>query len=510
MFASLTKRLSATFDRLRGRGRLTEDEVAAAAREIRIALLEADVALPVVQDFTARIRRDAVGQDITRGVNAGQQVVKIVHDALVDMLGGEAHSPLTFGPAPCAYLMVGLQGSGKTTTTAKIARHLREVHGKRVLAASLDVYRPAAREQLQQLGTQAAFDTLPIVAGEDDPLQIAARALGAAKTGGYDVVLLDTAGRTTVDAEMMAQAAAIAKATNPVETLLVADAMTGQDAVNTAQAFADAVGLTGIVLTRVDGDARGGAALSMRAVTGRPIKLIGVGERWDALEPFHAERIAGRILGMGDVVSLVEKAAQVVDQDDAAKMLAKMQRGRFDYADLLTQMRQMQKMGGAGALLKMLPGMGDLAEAAGAAGLDDTVLKRSEAVILSMTPAERADPDLMNMSRKRRIAAGSGTSIAEVNRLAKQVKQMGAVMKRLRRGGLGGLLGGLFGGGAPGPDDLAALAAPEGGAGGLAPNPFADGGAPGGLPGGLSMGPRPSPTKKRVKRKPRPKRGGRR
>jgi signal recognition particle subunit SRP54 len=509
MFASLTKRLSTTFDRLRGRGRLTEDEVAAAAREIRIALLEADVALPVVQDFVERIRREAVGQDITRGVNPGQQVVKIVHDALVDMLGGGEHSPLTFGPAPCAYLMVGLQGSGKTTTTAKIARHLAEAHGKRVLAASLDVYRPAAREQLAQLGAQAGFDTLPIVEGEG-PLDIAARALGAAKAGGYDVVILDTAGRTTVDAAMMADAAAIARATNPVETLLVADAMTGQDAVNTAQAFADGVGLTGIVLTRVDGDARGGAALSMRAVTGRPIKLLGVGERWDALEPFHAERVAGRILGMGDVVSLVEKAAQVVGQDDAAKMLAKMQKGRFDYADLLTQMRQMQKMGGAGALLKMLPGMGDLAEAAGAAGLDEAVLKRSEAVILSMTPAERANPDLMNMSRKRRIAAGSGTSIAEVNRLAKQVKQMGAVMKRLRRGGLGGLLGGLFGGGAPGPDDLAALAAPQEGPGGLAPNPFADGGAPGGLPGGLPLGPRPSPTKKRAKRKPRPKRGGRR
>ncbi|MBL3676505.1 MAG: signal recognition particle protein [Alphaproteobacteria bacterium] len=483
MFDSLTKRLSSTLDRLRGRGRLTEAEVAAAAREIRIALLEADVALPVVRDFVERVKRDAVGQDIVKGVTAGQQVVKIVNDALVDMLGGgQEAEPLAFGSAPCAYLMVGLQGSGKTTTTAKLAVYLRDKHGKRALAASLDTYRPAAREQLQQLGAQAGFATLPIVVGEG-PLDIAARALREGRTGGYDVVLLDTAGRTSVDAAMMAEAAAIAKATGPVETLLVADAMTGQDAVNTARAFAEEVGLTGIVLTRADGDARGGAALSMRAVTGRPVKLLGVGERWDALEPFHAGRVAGRILGMGDVVSLVEKAAEVADADAAEKMLAAFQAGRFTFHDLLAQMRQMKKMGGLGYLMGMLPGVSGLAEKAAAAGLDDGTMKRQEAIILSMTQAERGQPELLNMSRKRRIAAGSGTSVAEVNKLTKQLDKVQGVMKHLKRGGLSGLMGQMLGGDGPPPDmeALLAQAAPQ---------------------------PRPAPTKK--KRKPRPKRVKRR
>ncbi len=460
----------------------------AVSREIRIALLEADVALPVVKDFIAGIKDKAVGQDVIKGVNPGQQVIKIVHDALVEMLGSET-ADLQFATPPCAYLMVGLQGSGKTTSTAKIAKHLTDKHKKKVLMASLDVYRPAAQEQLAQLGEQTEIATLPIVEGQK-PLAIAERAMDAARKEGYDVVMLDTAGRLSIDEELMAEVADIQKATKPVETLLVADAMTGQDAVQTASAFDAVVPLSGIMLTRVDGDARGGAAMSMKAVTGKPIKLLGVGEKWDALESFHPDRIAGRILGMGDVVSLVEKAVETVDADEAAKMAKKFKKGQFDFNDLLSQMQQMKKMGGMGAMMKMLPGIGNMAGQLEEAGMDDSFIKRQEAIIFSMTKEERAKPELLNMRRKQRIAAGSGTSVQEINKLVKQHKQMQSMMKKMKKMGMGGMMKqmkGMMGGKADelelmaqsmDPDalgkDLAGLGSKD--AGPLGDNPFAPGG----------------------------------
>ncbi len=433
----------------------------AAAREIRIALLEADVALPVVKDFIETIKKKATGQNIIKGVNPGQQIIKIVNDALIEMLGSTTQE-LKFGATPSVYLMVGLQGSGKTTTTAKIAKLLTDKHNKKVLMASLDIYRPAAQEQLKILGEQTGIATLPIV-DKQKPADIAKRALDAARKEGFDVVILDTAGRVTVDAEMMAEAAAVKKLAAPVETLLIADAMTGQDAVNTAKAFDAQVGLTGIVLTRIDGDARGGAAMSMRAVTGKPIKLLGTGEKWDAVEPFHPDRIAGRILGMGDIVSLVERAAESVNAADAEKMAAKFKKGQFDFDDLLSQLRQMKKMGGMGSLAKLLPGLGNIAAKLDEAKIDDNLLKYQEAIILSMTAKERAKPDLLNASRKKRIAAGSGTSVQDINKLVKQQMQMETMMKRLKKGGMAGMMkqmGGLMGGKASvGEDDIAALAA---------------------------------------------------
>lgn len=487
MFDSLSQKLGGVFDKLRGKGTLSENDVMAVSREIRVALLEADVALPVVKDFIAGIKEKAVGENVIKGVNPGQQVVKIVNDALVEMLGSEADE-LKFSSPPSAYLMVGLQGSGKTTSTAKIAKLLTDKHKKKVLMASLDVYRPAAQEQLRVLGEQTSVATLPIVEGQK-PEAIAKRALDTARKEGFDVVILDTAGRTTLDEQMMAEAAAIQKIAKPIETLLVADAMTGQDAVNTAKAFNEQVGLSGIVLTRVDGDARGGAAMSMKAVTGKPIKLIGTGEKWTEIETFHPERVAGRILGMGDIVSLVERAAETVDQDEAKRMAKKLRKGKFDFNDLLSQMRQMSKMGGMGAMMKMLPGMGKMAGALDAAGMDDGFIKRQEAIILSMTPQEREKPALLNASRKKRIAAGSGTSVQDINKLVKQLKQMQKVMKQVRKMGMGKMMGmmkDMMGGGA---DDLEMMAQsidPNGlgkdmqalkDAGPLGSNPFAPGGA---------------------------------
>jgi len=445
MFDSLSDRLGGVFDKLRGRGALKEDDVRAAMREVRIALLEADVALPVVRRFIDAVTEKAVGHEVLRSVTPGQQVVKIVHDELVEMLGGEMPADLDLAAAPpVVIMMVGLQGSGKTTSTAKIAKFLKEKQGKKVLMASLDVNRPAAQEQLAVLGEQTGVATLPIIAGQA-PVDIANRALQAAKLQAIDVVMLDIAGRLHVDDALMAEMRAVAAATSPRETLLVVDSLTGQDAVNVAQSFAGQVDLTGVVITRMDGDARGGAALSMRAVTGKPIKFAGTGEKIDAIEAFQPVRVAGRILGMGDVVSLVEKAAAAVEQEDAERMAERMMKGLFDMNDLRTQLRQMQNMGGLGMLAGMMPGMKKAKQAMAASGMDDRVLVRMDAIISSMTPKERVNPALLNAKRKIRIANGSGTQVQDVNKLIKMHQEMGKAMKQIKKmGGLKGL-GALFG-----------------------------------------------------------------
>jgi signal recognition particle subunit SRP54 len=452
LFEGLSSKLGAVFDRLRGRGALSEADVTEALREVRIALLEADVALPVARDLINQVRERAVGQEVIRSVAPGQQVVKIVNDALIDALGGkDASGGLDLeAPAPVAILMVGLQGSGKTTTSGKIALRVRSKLKRRVLLASLDVHRPAAQQQLATLATQAEVVSLPIVAGQM-PLEIAARAMDVARRELFDVVVLDTAGRLAIDDALMAEVAAVKAAVNPHETLLVVDAMTGQDAVNTARAFQEKVGVTGIVMTRVDGDARGGAALSMRAVTGAPIKLLGAGEKLDALEDFHPERIAGRILGMGDIVSLVERAAETIDRDEAEQLAARMQKGQFTLEDYAKQLQQIGKMGSLQGILGMLPGVGKIKDQLKDANLDERILKRQAAIISSMTPKERRAPDLIKASRKRRIAAGSGVQVQDVNRLLKQFDDMSAMMKRMNkmgqkgmmRGGLASLLPGL-------------------------------------------------------------------
>jgi signal recognition particle subunit SRP54 len=442
MFDTLSDRLGGIFDRLRGRGALSEDDVAAAMREIRVALLEADVALPVVRDFIAAVREKAVGQDVIRSVTPGQMVVKIVHDHLIETLTGGATGDSAIdlnAPAPVGIMLVGLQGSGKTTTAAKVALRLKTRERKKVLMASLDVQRPAAQEQLAQLGKQIGVATLPIVAGER-PVAITRRALDVGRREGYDVVMFDTAGRLHVNEELMLEVAAVRDAAVPHQTLLVADAMTGQDAVNVAKAFGERAGVTGIVLTRVDGDARGGAALSMRAITGKPIVFIGTGEKIDALEPFHPERIAGRILGMGDVVSLVEKAAETADQEEAEKLAKKLEKGNFDLDDLAGQLRQLRRMGGMSSMLGMLPGIGKIKKQIDAANIDETIIKRQEAIIGSMTKAERRNPNLLNGSRRRRIATGSGTSVPEVNRLMKQYQDMSGMMKRMKKLGQKGMM----------------------------------------------------------------------
>ena len=438
MFDSLSGRLAQVFDGLTRRGALGEAEVAKAMRDVRIALLEADVALPVVKDFTARVAEEAVGATVLKSVAPGQQVVKIVNDRLVEMLGGTAAEIDIAAAPPAAVLMVGLQGSGKTTTTAKLGRFLSRSRRKRVLMASLDTRRPAAMEQLSVLGGQAAVDVLPVAAGQD-AVAIARRAMKTGAREGYDVVLLDTAGRMHADEALMAEAEAVRDACRPAETLLVADALTGQDAVNVARAFDERVGLSGIALTRVDGDGRGGAALSMRAVTGRPIKLIGTGEGLDAIEPFHPDRIASRILGMGDVVSLVEKAQDGIDREEAAALARKARKGGFDLDDLSRQIDQMRRMGGMEGLLGMLPGVGRVKKQLADANVDLAVLDRNQAIIGSMTPAERRNPKLLNGARKRRVAGGSGTSVQDVNRLLKQVKQMNVMMKRAGKLGEKGL-----------------------------------------------------------------------
>ncbi|MGH6870763.1 MAG: signal recognition particle protein [Rhizomicrobium sp.] len=449
MFDSLQKRLGATFDRLRGRGALSEADVDEGLAEIRDSLIDADVALPVVKDFIDRVRPRAVGAEVIRSVSPGQQIVKIVHDALVETLGKE-NASLDIGSPPAPILMVGLQGSGKTTTSAKLGLMLQSREKKRVLMASLDVSRPAAMEQLKILGEQAGVPTLPILAGQM-PLDIARRALAAAKVGGYDVLILDTAGRQHIDEQLMTEVAQLRDAVHPHETLLVADSLTGQDAVNIAKSFHDRVPLSGIVLTRADGDARGGAALSMRAVTGAPIKFLGVGEKLDALEAFHPDRVANRILDMGDVVSLVEKAAQDFDQAKAEKMAAKLKKGSFDMNDLAEQLAQMKKLGGMQGLLSMLPGVGKVKDQLAAAGLDDAIITRQEAVIQSMTRAERRDPDIINGSRRKRIAAGAGVEVSDVNKLLKMHRQMSDMMKKVGRGGRGAMQGlaGMFGGTMP-------------------------------------------------------------
>jgi signal recognition particle subunit SRP54 len=439
MFESLTERLGDVFDRLRKRGALNEADVTAALREVRVALLEADVALPVVKDFINGVRDKAIGQDVIRSVTPGQMVVKIVHDHLVETLGAEAVEVSLRATPPVPILMVGLQGSGKTTTTAKLAIRFKSRERKKVLMASLDVHRPAAQEQLAILGRQAGIDTLPIVAGEN-PVVIATRAMTTARLQGYDVVMLDTAGRLHIDEGLMLEVAAVRDVAKPHEILLVADALTGQDAINVAKAFNDRLDITGVVLTRIDGDARGGAALSIRAVTGKPIKLMGTGEKLDALEPFHPDRIAGRILGMGDVVSLVEKAAETVDQQEAEKLAAKLAKGNFDLDDLASQLKQLRKMGGMSSMLGLLPGIGKVKKQLAEANIDDRVIKRQEAIISSMTKEERKNPKLMNASRRRRIAAGSGTSVQDVNRLLKQHQDMAQMMKQVSKMGKKGFM----------------------------------------------------------------------
>ena len=444
MFEALSDKLTGVFDRLRRRGALSEIDVNEALREVRLALLDSDVALPVVRDFINKVRDRAIGAEVLDSVSPGQQVVKIVNDVMIESLGGEGAVPINLNAAPpVAILMVGLQGSGKTTTSGKIALRLRTRDRKRVLLASLDTQRPAAQLQLQQLAEQALVPSLPIIAGQT-PVQIALRALDTARREGFDVVILDTAGRLSIDQALMDEVKQVRAVTSPAETLLVVDAMTGQDAVNTAKAFNDAVGVTGIVLTRMDGDARGGAALSMKAITGAPIKLMGVGEKQDALEDFHPERVAGRILGMGDIVGLVEKASETIDQAEAERLAAKMMRGKFDLDDYASQLKQISKMGSISNILGMLPGAAKMKAQLEGANIDQKVFGRQAAIISSMTKKERRQPDIIKASRKKRIAAGSGTSVQDVNKLLKQFDDMTTMMKRVGKMGQKGLMrGGL-------------------------------------------------------------------
>ena len=503
MFEGLSDRLSGILSGLTRRGALTEADVTAALREVRRALLEADVALEVVRGFTEKVREQAVGATVLKSVTPGQMVVKIVNDQLVAMLGSQAEVIDLNAPSPVPILMVGLQGSGKTTTTAKIAKRLTSRDKRRVLLASLDTRRPAAMEQLAVLGRQVGVETLPIVAGQS-AVQIAKRAMEAARLGGFDVVMLDTAGRITLDEGLMQEAADVKAATKPHEVLLVADALTGQDAVNTARAFDQRLGVTGIVLTRMDGDARGGAALSMRAVTGKPIKLVGTGEKVDALEEFHPDRVANRILGMGDIVSLVERAAETIDQEQALRVAEKMRKGKFDLDDLSMQLGQMEKMGGIGGLMGMLPGMAQMKKQVEGANLDEKMFRRQRAIISSMTPEERRNPDILKASRKKRIAKGSGVDVAEINKLLKMHRTMADMMKAMGSGkrGIGQALGNMFGLGGgglgqmgkmmgggmpePTPEQIAALEKQFGGK--LPPMPQGLGGGPGKLPGLPGLG----------------------
>jgi signal recognition particle subunit SRP54 len=508
MFDGLTERLSGVFDRLSGRGVLGEKDIDEALREVRVALLEADVALPVVKDFITRAKEAATGEAVIRSIRPADQVVKIVYDGLVDMLGGEEPEGLKLAlNPPSVILMAGLQGSGKTTTAAKLALRLTRVDRQKVLMASLDTRRPAAMEQLALLGKQIEVDTLPIVAGQS-AVDIARRALQVAKLSAYDVVILDTAGRTTLDEQMMAEAAQIAQIAQPTETLLVADSLTGQDAVRTAKAFHERLPLTGLVLTRADGDGRGGAALSMRAVTGLPIKFLGAGEKVEALDVFDARRVAGRILGQGDIVALVEKAATDLDQARTEAMARKLAKGQFDLEMMSDQLAQMEKMGGLEGVMGLLPGVQKMKKQIAESGMDDRMIKRQRAIIGSMTKTERRKPDILAASRKRRIAAGAGVEVSEVNRLLKQHRQMADAMKMMTRNGgagmakmaamLGGGGGGMdrlknLGGGkmpAPDPKELEQLQQKLQGLGGGAPTP-------GGLPGlGGSLPPGFNPFKK--------------
>ncbi len=495
MFENLSERLSGVFDRLTKQGALSEDDVKTALREVRVALLEADVSLPVARDFVKAVQDKATGQAVTKSVTPGQQVVKIVHDELVHVLSGGDADPgaLKIDSPPAPILMVGLQGSGKTTTTAKLARRLQTRNGKRVLMASLDTNRPAAMEQLAILGQQIGVDTLPIVRGETAQ-QIARRAKQQATLGGYDVYMLDTAGRLHIDAELIAQAAEVRDITGPRETLLVVDGLTGQDAVNVAEAFDRDIGVTGVVLTRMDGDGRGGAALSMRAVTGKPIKYVGLGEKMDAIEEFHPERIAGRILGMGDIVSLVEKAQETIEAEQAERMMKRFQKGQFNMNDLKMQLEQMMKMGGMEGIMGMMPGMKKMAKQMDQSGMDDSVLRRQIALIQSMTRKERANPQILQASRKKRIAAGAGLEVSELNRLLKMQRQMSDMMKKMGKmkgGMLKQAMRGMFGGKGPGggmPSEAEIQAAAKQMGGGGMPGGLPGMGGPGGmqLPSGLS------------------------
>lgn len=503
MFEALNERLTGVFDRITGRGALSEKDVAEAMREVRVALLEADVALPVVKDFIAFATERATGEEVIRSVKPADQVIKIVYDGLIEMLGGEEPVPLnTNATPPAVVLMAGLQGSGKTTTSAKLALRLTKFDRKKVMMASLDTRRPAAMEQLAQLGKQIEVATLPIVAGES-AVQITRRALQSAKLQGFDVLILDTAGRITLDEALMNEVAEVASIAKPVETLLVADSLTGQDAVRTAAAFHERLPLTGLVLTRADGDGRGGAMLSMRATTGLPIKYLGAGEKVDALDVFDARRVAGRILGQGDIVALVEKAATELDQAKAEAMAKKLAKGQFDLNDLAAQLQQMKKMGGLQGIMGLLPGVAKMKAQMADANIDDRMIARQEAIISSMTKAERKKPDLLNASRKKRVAAGAGVEVQEINRLLKQHRQMADMVKSLSRGGRGNMqkmaammggmgMGGMPGmGGAPSMDRLKALG------GGRMPEPSPEemkalqdrlagmggGQPPGGLPG---------------------------
>jgi signal recognition particle subunit SRP54 len=481
MFENLSERLSGVFDKLTKQGALSDDDVKTALREVRVALLEADVSLPVARDFIKAVQEKATGQSVTKSITPGQQVVKIVHDELKHILtGDEDPGALKIDNPPAPILMVGLQGSGKTTTTAKLAKRLKEREGKRVLMASLDTNRPAAMEQLAILGAQIGVDTLPIVKGED-PVQIAKRAKTQASLGGYDVYMLDTAGRLHIDQELIAQAAAVRDVANPRETLLVVDGLTGQDAVNVAQEFDDKIGVTGVVLTRMDGDGRGGAALSMRAITGKPIRFVGLGEKMDAIETFEPDRVAGRILGMGDIVALVEKAQETIEAEQAERMMKRFQKGRFNMNDLKMQLEQMMKMGGMEGMMGMMPGAQKMSKQMAASGMDDGILKRQIALINSMTKKERANPDLLAASRKKRIAKGAGLEVSELNKLVKQHRQMADMMKKMGKGGmLKQAMKGMFGKGGGMPEGMPDMNDPKA----MAEAAKAlQGKMPGGLPG---------------------------
>jgi len=499
MFENLSERLSGVFDRLTRQGALSDEDVKTALREVRVALLEADVSLPVARDFVAAVQAKATGQAVTKSVTPGQQVVKIVHDALVDILtGSEDPGALKIDNPPAPILMVGLQGSGKTTTTGKLAKRLKDREGKRVLMASLDIYRPAAMQQLQILGQQIGVDTLPIVAGET-AVQIAKRAKTQASLGGYDVYLLDTAGRLQIDQTLMQEVEDVRDAVKPRETLLVVDGLTGQVAVEVAEEFNAKVGISGVILTRMDGDGRGGAALSMRAVTGKPIRFVGMGEKMDALETFEPQRIAGRILGMGDIVALVERAQETIEAEQAERMMKRFQKGQFNMNDLRMQLEQMMKMGGMESIMGMMPGMGKMAAQVKEAGFDDRILKQQIALIQSMTKKERANPALLQASRKKRIAGGAGLDVSDLNKLLKMHRQMADMMKKMGKMGKGGMLKqamkGMMGGkGAPDSmdpsqmDPKALEAAAKAMSGGKLPAGLGGMGGLGGmkLPGGLS------------------------
>ena len=499
MFENLSERLSGVFDRLTKQGALSEDDVKTALREVRVALLEADVSLPVARDFVKAVQEKATGQSVTKSVTPGQQVVKIVHDELKHVLQGDNEEPgeLKIDNPPAPILMVGLQGSGKTTTTGKLAKRLTDKNGKRVLMASLDIYRPAAMQQLAVLGTQIGVDTLPIVPGET-AVQIAKRAKQQATLGGYDVYMLDTAGRLQIDEVLMKEVEDVRDAVNPRETLLVVDGLTGQVAVEVAEEFDGKIGISGVVLTRMDGDGRGGAALSMRAVTGKPIKFVGLGEKMEALETFEPDRIAGRILGMGDIVALVEKAQETIEAEQAERMMKRFQKGRFNMNDMKMQLEQMQKMGGMEGLMGMMPGMAKMAKNVQDAGFDDKMIVRQIAMIQSMTKMERANPQILQASRKKRIAKGSGMEVSDLNKLLKMQRQMSDMMKKMGKMGKGKMLksalGEMFGKGGPSPEEMAAGMDPKqmeaaakalGGKGGM-PGGLPGLGGMGGLPPGLS------------------------